>query len=241
MIDFPTSYTLAFVRHHLPAECHRLLEVGSGDGHLARALLDLGYDVIGIEADANAVAAARQLGVSTYHARWPHADVSGFDAVIFTRSLHHIHPLQQAVDRAWAVLNAGGRIIIEDFGYDEVDQRTIDWFAGMTRVLMATGALDDSDSWLRELAGSEEASRVWTANHDHDLNTVGEIEDTVGKRFGRVERASAAYFFRYLSTALREDDRRRRIDEAVAQLEESLAASGAIQALGQRFVAQRVA
>jgi 2-polyprenyl-3-methyl-5-hydroxy-6-metoxy-1,4-benzoquinol methylase len=40
---------LAFVRANLPAPPLRLLEIGAGDGALARALADAGYEVLAID------------------------------------------------------------------------------------------------------------------------------------------------------------------------------------------------
>jgi SAM-dependent methyltransferase len=240
-MDQPISYTLEFVRRHLPIGCRRILEVGSGDGHLSGGLLNLGYDMIAIEADADAAAAAQRLGITVYQTTWPNAEVTGFDAILFTRSLHHIHPLPEAIDRAWEALNAGGKILIEDFRYKEVGQRTIEWFAAVVKILMAVGALDESVTWLGQIAASQRRVDVWMANHEHDLSSIREIEEAVIKRFGRVEKENAAYFFRYIREAVRENDRRERICEAVLQMEELLVAFGAIEALGQRIVAQRPA
>jgi predicted RNA methylase len=43
--------SLAFVRANLPAPPMRLLEIGAGDGALARALADAGYEVLAIDPD----------------------------------------------------------------------------------------------------------------------------------------------------------------------------------------------
>ncbi|MEM1042970.1 MAG: methyltransferase domain-containing protein [Bacteroidota bacterium] len=235
---FTTAYTLDYVTHHLPPQGQRLLEVGCGQGQLARALLDLGYDVVAVDEDHDAVASARQRGVTAHHAQWPDLNVSGFDAILFTRSLHHIHALRHALDRARSALNPGGSVMVEDFRYSDLDGRTIAWFAGTTRLLLATGVLDRRDEWLTSLSQAGDPVPVWRANHGHDLHTADEIDGVLGEVFEEVERVGCAYFFRYISRAVSTAAQRAKVGEAFAALEESLAHSNQIQPLGQRFLAR---
>ena len=236
--DFPTAYTLDYVTHHLSLNGQRVLEVGCGEGQLARALLDLGYEVVAVDGDRDAVAAARQLGVTAHHAQWPNLNVSGFDAILFTRSLHHIHSLRQALDRARSALNPGGQVLVEDFRYGDLDERTITWFAGMTRLLMATGVLDRRDEWLASLSQARDPVPLWRTNHGHDLHAADEIDGVLREVFEEVERVRSAYFFRYISRAISNEGQRVRVGKAFADVEESLMHSNQIEPLGQRFIAR---
>jgi 2-polyprenyl-3-methyl-5-hydroxy-6-metoxy-1,4-benzoquinol methylase len=65
--DVATSETLAFVQAHTHPS--RLLEVGCGGGALASRLMALGYQVVAVDASANAVAEARQRGLDRALAR----------------------------------------------------------------------------------------------------------------------------------------------------------------------------
>ncbi len=238
MNNFPVYYTLDYVLHNLPANCRRILEVGCGEGELARNLLDVGFEVVAVDDDLDAVTAARQLGVTVHHGVWPELDVSGFDAVLFTRSLHHVRSLRRAVEQAQVVLNPAGRVIVEDFRYTDLDKGTIMWFAGMVRLLMATGVIDCRDDWLTPFSEAKDPVSLWRTNHGHDLHSADAIHGVLREVFGKVERIGAAYFFRYVSSVISERNRRERIGKVFSDIEEFLVDSNQIEPLGQRFVAQ---
>src|SRR5690349_17075257 len=113
--DCGLRYTLEFVRRSLPEQALRLLEVGCGDGALAAALAADGLKVVAIDVDPEVVDIARASAVDARVAEWPNFEDGRFDAVLFTRSLHHVHDLMPSVEAAAAALNSGGRIIVEDF------------------------------------------------------------------------------------------------------------------------------
>src|SRR5262245_29525384 len=98
--EVPLKETLAFVRARLPRRRARLLEVGCGDGALAARLARLGHDVTALDADRGETARARRRGLRTVTSTWPDYEAPPFDAILFTRSLHHIHALEPAVRRA---------------------------------------------------------------------------------------------------------------------------------------------
>jgi len=87
----PTRETVEFLAAHVRHGA-RLLEVGCGHGEVARLLGDGGFRVVAIDADPEAVAHARDLGVDARLAAWPEYSGPGVDAIAFTRSLHHIGP-----------------------------------------------------------------------------------------------------------------------------------------------------
>jgi SAM-dependent methyltransferase len=140
-MEFETRYTYDFIKRFLPPDCRRILEVGCGTGGLAAHLAQDGCAVIAIDSDRDSVAAARRLGVDARVATWPDFDEGHFDAVLFTRSLHHIHPLDESVRHAAASLVEGGLIIVEDFAYESTDEKTLHWFSSAIRLLEATGLL----------------------------------------------------------------------------------------------------
>src|SRR5438552_6762206 len=126
--DVPTRETLKFLQSHIPVGA-AILEVGCGKGEVACELLKRGYHVSGLDSGPEVVTSAQAHGVPAVVASWPKfASSVSFDAIAFTRSLHHINPLGEAIGRARELLNPGGLLLIEDFALEEVDEATVHWF-----------------------------------------------------------------------------------------------------------------
>jgi SAM-dependent methyltransferase len=238
-MQFETRYTYDFVKRFLPSERGRILEVGCGAGELAASLFKDGYAVVAIDFEGDSIAAAQRLGVDAQIATWPDFSGGQFDAVLFTRSLHHIHPLDRSVERAAESLARGGRIIVEDFAYESADEKTLRWFHSATRLLEARGLLLVGDEFLEKVLSKTETLNAWQQNHEHDLHTAAEIGAQLEKMFNRVIKENAAYYFRYIASAIAPSEKRDAILQAFAQQEEAMAADGSIAPLGRRFVAVR--
>jgi SAM-dependent methyltransferase len=236
---FETRYTCDFVKRFLPGGRSRILEVGCGAGELAARLSRDGHAVIAIDSDPESVAAARRLGLDARLANWPDFDDGYFDAVLFTRSLHHIHPLDYSVRHAADRLRDGGHIIVEDFAYESADEKTLRWFASAVRLLEATGSLVADDEFQKRVLSKTETLKAWRQNHDNELHTAVEINAQLEKTLGDVIRENAAYYFRYAANAIPTIEKRDAILQAFAKQEEMLSADGSIVALGRRFVAAR--
>ena len=190
-----------------------------------------------IDSDPDSVTTAQLLGVDARVATWPDFDEGHFDAVLFTRSLHHIHPLDESVRHAADRLVKGGRIIVEDFAYESTDEKTLRWFSSGIRLLEASGLLTVSDEVLDKVLSKTETLKAWRQNHENELHTAAEIVAQLEKFSGRLIRENAAYYFRYIANAITATKKRDAILQAFAVQEETLAADGAIIALGRRFVA----
>jgi SAM-dependent methyltransferase len=238
-VQFETRYTYNFVGRFLPRDCRRILEVGCGRGELAARLLKDGYSVVAIDSDQDSVAAARRLGVDARLATWPDFDGGDFDAVLFTRSLHHIHPLDKSISHAADSLVEGGLIIVEDFAYESTDEKTLRWFSSVIRLLEATASLTVDDDFRDKVLSKTETLKAWRENYESELHTAAAIDAQLEKLFGRVIRESAAYYFRYIANDITATEKRDAILQAFAEQEETLAAEGSIVALGRRFVAAR--
>jgi 2-polyprenyl-3-methyl-5-hydroxy-6-metoxy-1,4-benzoquinol methylase len=237
-MQFETRYTYDFIKRFLPSECRRILEVGCGTGELAARLSNDGYSVVAIDSDSDSVAGARRLRVDARIATWPNFAGGQFDAILFTRSLHHIHPLAESVRHAAGSLVEGGLIIVEDFAYESADEKTLHWFASALRLLQATGLLSVDES-LNKLLSTTETLDVWRENHEAELHTAAELEFQLEEVLGRVTREDAAYYFRYVANTIGATKKRDAILQAFAEQEETLAADGSIVALGRRFVTAR--
>jgi len=234
---FETRYTYTFVKRCLPAECQRILEVGCGNGDLAAGLSKDGYSVVAIDTDKEAVHAAQQLGVDARFAMWPHFRDGRFDAVLFTRSLHHIHPLSKSLQHLTNSLSEGGRVIIEDFAYEAPDEKTLRWFSSTIRRLKKMPALVMNNDVLEKLLSRAETLKAWRENHEKELHTADEINVQLQNIFACVAKENAAYFFRYAASALPVTEKRDAFLQALATEEEILFSNNSIVALGRRFVA----
>lgn len=134
-------HTLTHLKPLLPAPPARVLEAGCGRGALAAALAELGYDVTGVDRDADMAAAAKERGVPVIQADVQ--DVSGeYDVVLFTRSLHHADNLDDVVGHAATLLAPGGQLVIEEFGWERVDRAGAHFLYDNRAMLVATGLLD---------------------------------------------------------------------------------------------------
>lgn len=219
-----TAYTLDFVLGNLPENAHDILEVGGGEGELAAALAKRGLGVVALDANDELVAAAQARGVDARLGEWPVLMEQRFDAVLFTRSLHHIHPLNEAVAAARDALRPGGRIIVEDFRAEGGTARNRAWFAGIVHLLHA------NSSNGRQFNLEAMLSKTAPDGKEHDLHSSTAIAEAIAK-VGRAEAEDAAYYFRYLEPELSS-----RATAALLDHELSLIASNAIDPLGRRFV-----
>lgn len=146
------------LRDLLPEPPASILEAGCGRGALAKELANLGFDVTGVDRNDDAVAAARERGVSVVHADVH--DVSGqYDVVLFTRSLHHADDLLGILAHATTLLKAGGQIIVEEFAWERMNRAAAEFLYDTRSILVAAGALD------AELP-SGDLLEAWTADHD---------------------------------------------------------------------------
>ena len=239
-IDVPTRETTAFIAGRVPAGAS-ILEIGSGAGHVAAELDRRGYDVLGVEADAEAAAASRSRGVRVIEAAWPACETGPVDAIAFTRSLHHISPLGEALARARAALRPEGVLLVEDFAFDEADPATIEWFVDVLRSRTARSLiLPVPHEFVTELLSHEDPVAGWLEGHDpdHDLHPIGVLTRAVAARFDIVERASAPYLYRYLVPVLPESPAAAAFVEEVREVEERLGELGEIVPVGRRLVAR---
>jgi SAM-dependent methyltransferase len=236
--DVPTRETLMFLLSHIPVGAE-ILEIGCGEGRVACELLKRGYGVTGLDSDPEIVASAQRRGVRAVVASWP--DFAGsvsFDAIAFTRSLHHINPLGEALDHAQGLLNPNGLLLIEDFAFEEANEATIDWFVKVLRSQQGKALIKPvAGQLVTELLASTEVLNVWHRNRGHDLHSITTINDAIAERFVVLETQSAPYFYRYLIPVLPETSAAASFVDEVFQQEAILGKRGEIVLLGRRIVA----
>lgn len=232
----PVEETVRYLLRALPPAPLEVLEVGAGDGSVALALAGHGYAVTALDEslDVPADAAAEPGSV-----RWVESDFlafhgeRAFDAILFTRSLHHLAPLDRALDRAVETLRPGGLLVAEEFGYDRVNLPTARWFYDLESVLIAAGVL----SPVEESGTDGNPLGRWRREHAHEppLATGHTLLAGARERFELSPVEEAPYLYRYFCERMEQSERGRRTAERILALETRLIRERDIAAAGLRF------
>ena len=179
----PTPDVTTFVRAALPAPAVRVLEVGAGDGELAAALADAGYDVVAIDpaADTSAVRP-----IALHELDEPSAS---FDAAVAVVSLHHVQPLEESFRRLAELVRPGGVLAIDEIDVERFDERAASW-------------------WLEHGSHEAEPGEV-VANLRGHLHSLARMREVLGEWFALGEPVRGAYMHRWdVPTGLREVEER---------------------------------
>jgi SAM-dependent methyltransferase len=236
--DVPTRETLMFLISYIPVGAE-VLEIGCGDGRVACELLKRGYRVTGVDSDPEVVAKAQERGVPAVVGSWPEFDGNAsFDAIAFTRSLHHINPLDEAIVHARGLLSPEGLLLIEDFAFEEANEATIDWFVKVLRSKQGMALINPvADQLATDLLSSRNVMETWHHNRGHDLHDIMKMNKAVAERFGVRETESVPYLYRYLVPVLADTSEAASFANEVLQQEASLGKRGEIVLVGRRIVA----
>jgi SAM-dependent methyltransferase len=117
LVRDPRLGYLDAVLAQVPAPCRRALDVGCGEGELARRLAARAESVVAVDRSAEMIRTARSLGgapnVEFVEADFLEAKLAeaGFDFVAAVASLHHM-PLAPALDVMRRLVRPGGLLVV---------------------------------------------------------------------------------------------------------------------------------
>ena len=132
--------------------CRDILDVGCGDGSLARYLSEHGKQVIGIDPSEYCIRKAQQHqkpGARFFRCSFEDFDVpeESFDAIVFLASIHHMD-FEQAIRKAKRLLKENGLLVIVGLARSA---SMIDCFVDLFRVIPSRLA-----SWIHHEKTTED-------------------------------------------------------------------------------------
>ena len=241
--DLLVGQTWAFVASRLRG-AKRILEVGCGDGALARHLATGGAAVTALDLELTDRSAHH--GVKFVEQDFLQFDGTGFDAVLFTSSLHHIHPLAAALDRALAVLKPGGTLLAEEFAVEAPDESTARWYYGMQALLSGQGMMREPHAHHPAHAHAHHDPEAppldrWRSEHEREppLHTAKAMLEGITARFADVRHATGPYLYRAIAATLPDTPGGGKIAMRLFDRESEAMKDGRVKPVGRRFHAIR--
>lgn len=230
--------TLDFCSLNLPPPPRQILEIGCGDGALASKLAGNGYDLVAIDIDADLIDQACRAGVNAEVADWlTYRSRTVFDTILFTRSLHHISPLEQAITRIAEFLRSDGLVLVEDFAFSECDRATAEWGSRIVKDLSTKVDWRPApDAFAEKLRIARDPFDVWHADHRLHLHTSADMVDSLERHGYSVNVTTSSYLYRYLVQGLEPTAGAAGLLQSVLEQEKEAIQAGQIQAIGRRLV-----
>jgi SAM-dependent methyltransferase len=209
-------HALAFAEAWLPPAPARVLEIGCGEGDLAAALTDRGYDVIGVDPRAPAGSGFRQVRIEDL------GDEGLFDAAIAVVSLHHLADPEAAARDLATRLRPDGRLVVLELVRELLAGPTASWFHLQQRARAAIGrreAVSESfDAWFEAFELKLDG---------HGVHSWARVRAALVASFAIESETPAPYLYRW------------GLDREIEPLEQQLIDDGDLAALGVRWVGVR--
>jgi SAM-dependent methyltransferase len=195
-----------FVRSQLPPAPASVLEIGCGPlGGFVPRMAEQGYEAAGIDRNAPDAPGYHQLDFEHHDPPLP------VDAIVASRSLHHVGDVGDVIARAAATLRPGGTIVVAEWAWGRFDEQTARW------CFDRLDAPEDEPGWLHRrrdgwLASGEAWDAYFTAwTRTHELQSADLILRELDRHFERALCEYAPYFFADLG-GTSEDDEQAAID-----------------------------
>ena len=173
-------------------EAKMVLDVGCGEGSLARYLAAPGRKVLGIDPDPAAVAKARERTGEREDLRFLcvpfeefEAPGASLDGIVFIASLHHMES-EASVRKAKALLKPGGQLLVAGMASPS---GPLEWALAALRVLPA---------WLGTLShGGETTSEELGLQTSYTVPKMAEVRSLIRRELPGAKLRSGLYY-RYL-------------------------------------------
>lgn len=205
----------------LPPAAARVLEVGCGEGRLARSMAATGHRIVAIDPEAPQGSIFKRVTIEEFVALEP------FDAAVATLSLHHIADLDAAVAKIAGLVVPGGTFVVVEFASDRFDEATAAW--ALKHLIPGT-----EDGWLarrrnewKAQDGGGDGSRFadylrrWAASER--FHSAAAMVEACRSHFDEIRLEAWPYLYPELEGVTREQE--------IAEIE-----AGRIQATGFSFV-----
>jgi SAM-dependent methyltransferase len=152
------------------------LDIGCGDGLVAASLIDRGYNVTTIDGNEKSVAQARANGVNATLTRLEDYDHEPFDIVFISRALHHMPPLAETLKKVDTLRKPDGKLIVEDFAREVVDERAASWLFQKAAHYVPAEAKTEAKEGLKNGLKKDPSEQAQHA-HDHKDSDPGAGRD----------------------------------------------------------------
>lgn len=176
----------------------KVLEIGCGTGFLSLELAREGHSVLAVDSDSRMIDLAKQTmqadpysterGALEYEladfTTW-HPPTRDYDVVVVSRVLHHIRPVEKAIDKAARLVKKNGQIIVIDVAYDMFDSKAAAWLFQLRRSLRQAGWLKpESDTTPEHGEAVRETLNNWVREYEkEDCNRFDEIRKPLRGHF----------------------------------------------------------
>jgi SAM-dependent methyltransferase len=207
-----------FVHSALPAAPATVIELGCGAlGGFVPGLRQSGYQAVGVDRDAPDADGYERIDFEQYEPPEP------VDAIVASRSLHHVGDMDRVLDHVAAALRPGGTIAVVEWAWEHFDAETARWcFARLEPVpLEEPGWLHRRrDGWLASGESWPAYFQAWA--RQHGLHRSERILEGLDARFERTLCDYGPYFFADLG-------------DGSEQAEQAAIDAGQIRATGIRY------
>lgn len=191
-----------FVHSRLPPAPASVVEIGCGTtGGFVPALRQSGYEAVGVDRTAPEGPDFRRVDFEQYEPPRP------VDAIVASRSLHHVADVDDVLDRVAAALRPGGVIVVAEWAWERFDEATARWCFARLRPSPA-----DEPGWLeRRREGWLASGETWPAYFEkwaegHGLQRSDQVLAGLDARFERTFCSYAPYFFADLAVGSERDE-----------------------------------